>query len=123
MSPAEFPLPRFLSLVLITLVTGPVACAPPVSRFDMESAQSQVDTARSQLAKYDQEVSDLRNELKELKSFGGPEHQKKLQAALALRTEKTELDGLKKDLDGRLEHFEKEAARHREALAKMKQQP
>lgn len=121
MSPTDFFHRRLTFLLLATLIAGPIGCDRAVTRFELESTQSRVDATRTRLAALDQQVLDLQNELKALKSFGGPEHQKKIEAAVALRAEKTELETLKKDLDSRLEHFEKEAARHREELAKMKQ--
>jgi septal ring factor EnvC (AmiA/AmiB activator) len=121
MPTTNLPHRRFLSLLLATLLAGPMACDPAVSRFDMDAAQSKVDTAQTQLAKTEQELTDLQKEFKALKEFGGPDHQSKIRAAAALREEKNQLDTLKKDIDGRLDHFEKETARQRETLAKMKQ--
>lgn len=106
---------------MATLLAGPVACGPSVTRFELEAAQSKADSARSRLALLEKEFQDLQAELKQLKTFGGPEHVKKIEAAAALRAEKAELEGLLQDLAARLEHFTKEAAVQREALAKEKQ--
>ena len=110
-----------MSMLLATLLAGPLACDPAVTRMQMDSAQSKADAAQGQLARADQELANLNKEFKELKDYGGSEHQAKIRTAAALRAEKTELTNLKKDLDSRLEHFEKETARQREALVKMKQ--
>jgi len=122
MSPKDFPHRRFLSLLLVTLFAGPIGCDPAVNRFDLDAAQSKVDTQVTRLAMLDQQLDAARKEFKDLQAYGGTEHQAKLRTAVALRAEKTQLEALKKDLDGRLQNFEKEAARHRDALSKMKQQ-
>lgn len=122
MSPKDFSHRRFLSLLLVSLFAGPIGCDPAVSRFDLQTAQDRVDTLVTRLAQLEQQLEGARKEFKELQAFGGTEHQAKLRTAVALRTEKTELESLKKDLDARLQNFEKEAARHRETLSKMKQQ-
>lgn len=112
---------RAALLLPVLLFAGPVACDPAVSKHELNMAQSRVDEATQERARAQQEVEALLSEQKALTSFGGPEHQQKLQVAMSLRKEKTELESLQKDLTARLEHFAAEAKRHREALAKAKQ--
>src|SRR5262245_31914335 len=102
MSPSDTPPRPFLSLLLVTLFAGPIGCDPAVSRFDLETAQGRVDGLVTRIALLDKQLEDARKELNGLQKFGGAEHQSKLTAAIALRAEKTELEALKKDLDGRL---------------------
>lgn len=122
MSPTAFPLRRLLPLLLATLLAGPISCDPAVSRFEMDTVQTRVDEQANRLKQLDKELDAAKKDFKELQSFGGQEHQTKLRNAEKLRAEKEELEGLKKGLDDRLQYFEKEAARHRETLAKMQQQ-
>jgi len=103
---------------LLVVIAGPVACDPAVQQHQLTMAQSKVDELTRERALLQQQAEDLQKEIKSLTSFGGPEHQAKLQTAVVLRKEKEELETVKKDLDARLEHFNKEAQRYREMLAK-----
>ena len=122
MSPKDFPHSRLLLLLMVTLFAGPIGCDRAVTRLEMTTAQDEVDKATVYLAKMEQQLKDTQKEFKDLQSFGGPDHQSKLKAAVALRAEKDQLDVMKKDLDNRLQTFEKDTARFRETLVKMKQQ-
>ena len=120
MSSTVFPRYRAALLLMATLLAGPVACGPTVTRFELDTAQSKADSAQSRMALLEKEFQALQAEMKQLKTFGGPEHVKKIEAAAALRGEKSELEELLKDLEARLEHFTKETAAQHEALAKEK---
>jgi hypothetical protein len=105
------------ALSAASVLTG---CDPSVSDIDMKTEQSRVEKKRAELAETEKEYKALSAEVKELVAFGGAGHEQKLRQAAALRHEKEELEGIKKELDARIARFTSGAQKHRDALAKEK---
>jgi predicted nucleic acid-binding Zn-ribbon protein len=118
MPSTEFPRRRFVFLLPVALLAG--GCSPSVSKIEMSSAQTRVETAQSRQAMLEKEFSDLNSELKALSDFKGAGHEKNLLRAAELRKEKDEMEALKKDLDARLEKFAADTRKCQDTLVQDK---
>lgn len=87
---------------------------------ELRSANSRAEAAEARLVALDKEINLLIVERKQLTGFSGPDYERQVQRAEALRQEKAELEGIKEQVDGKVAHFTAETTRHREALAREK---
>ncbi len=110
--------PALLCLLTAALLSGLTSCNPSVSNVELKSANSRAEAAEGRLAKLEGEIKILIAEKKQLTGFSGPDHEKLRKRAESLRQEKSELESIKDEVDGKVAHFTSEAQRHREALSK-----
>jgi hypothetical protein len=101
----------------ITLTAALSACNPAVSDFDLQSAKSQAQAARSRLAKMEIELKALSAEVKKLTGFSGPDYEARMKEADRLRKEKADIEAIKADVEAKVEQFMTGAKTHRESLA------
>lgn len=111
--------PALRCLLTAGLLTGLTSCNPSVSDVELKSANSRAEAAEARLAKLEGDIKVLLAEKKQLTGFSGPDHEKLRKRAEYLRQEKSELEGIKAQVDGKVAHFTSEAQRHRDALSKV----
>lgn len=102
------------------MVAGLTACGRSVSDIDLESAKSRASVARERASQLDAELKKLVAEEKELRDFSGPGHEARMKQAETLRGEKAQMEGIKAEVEAKVEKFTADAKAHREALSKEK---
>lgn len=118
MPSTDSPRRRFVLLFPAALLAG--GCSPSVSKLEMDSAQTRVETAQSRQSMLEKEFNDLNAELKSLGEFKGAGHEKNLMRVAELQKEKAEMEALKKDLDARLEKFAADTKQCQDSLVQDK---
>ena len=108
-------------LLLAVLAAGPVACSPSVSDAEIRTASTRRDELEKEKLSRQAELKTLNEEIRALTTgYTGPMHAERMKKAENLREEKTALESIKGDLDGKIAHFTSETKRHQEALEKEK---
>ena len=114
----HFHRPALLCLFTAALTSGLTSCSPSVSEIELKSAHSRAEAAEARLAKLESDIKALIAEKKELTGFTGPDYERQIKRAESLRQEKSELESIKAQVDGKVAHFTSETQRHRDALTK-----
>lgn len=110
--------PAILCLLTSLLSAGLTSCSPSISDIEFKAAEAKAAEKEARHARLESEAKALMLESKQLNTFKGPDHERAVKRAESLFQEKTDLEGIKAEVEKKVAHFTSEAQRHRDALAK-----
>ena len=114
----SLPTAALLLLALALPFAGPVSCGRSVSNAEFLVEEAKRDENKLKLQKLETELKALKAESLELaKTYGAPDHQKKLQQIDALKADKANLEAIKTEVAEKVGKFNADAKTHHDYLS------